>query len=130
MCVPWKSVSYILGLRIAAGHALGPRAGPFASHGQAFLETLGCEVVNHRVQAAVKGGQAQSDGVQRSGEAFHTTTSQGLCTHQSIKEEDRVIRHKADDEYTQMDQNHPQDAFLAVAAMSNGNRALQSPQDK
>lgn len=105
VCVSGESVSCVLRLRVAAGHTLRP--GPFASHGQAFLEALWGEVVDHRVQAAVEAGQAQSDGVKSSGKALHSAVSQGLGPHQGIQEEDRVIRDKADDEYTQMDQNHP-----------------------
>lgn len=106
MCVSGESVCCVLGLSIAAGDTLGPGAGPFASHGQAFLEALRGEVVDHGVQAAVEAGKAQSDGVKSPGKALHSTVSQGLGSNQGVQEEDRVIRHKADDEDAQMDQNH------------------------
>ena len=107
MCVSGECVCCVLGLRVAAGDALRPGAGPFSSHGQAFLEALWGEVVHHRVQAAVEAGQAESDGVESSGEALHGAVSQGLGPHQGVQEEDGVIGDEADDEDAKMDQNHP-----------------------
>lgn len=130
VCVSGESVCCVLGLSVAAGDALGPGARPFASHCQAFLEALWGEVVDHRIQAAVEAGQAQSDGVKSSGKALHGTVSQGLGPHQGVQEEDRVVRNKADDEDAQMHQNHPQDTSLAVTAMINSHRAPQRPQNK
>ncbi len=102
MCVSRESVYCILVLSVAAGDTFRPGAGPFASHGQAFLETLWGKVVDHRVQAAVETGQAQSDGIKGSCKALYSTVSQGLGSHQGVQEEDRVVRDKADDKDAQM----------------------------
>lgn len=107
MCVSRESICCVMCLSVAAGDALRPGARHFASHGQAFLEALWREVVDHRVQAAIKAGQTQGDGVKSSGKALHCAVSQRLGPHQGIQEEDRVIRYKADDEDAQMDDNHP-----------------------
>lgn len=130
VCVSGESVCGVLRLGVAARDALRPGAGPFASHGQAFLEALRGEVVDHGVQAAVEAGQAQSDGVKSSGEALHSAVSQGLGPHQGVQEEDGVIRDEADDEDAQMDQNHPQNTFLAVTAAANSHRTPKCPQNK
>lgn len=106
LCVFGHSICCVLGLSVTAGDTLRPGARPFSSHGQALLKAFRGEVVNHWVQAAVKAGQAQSDGVKSSGKALHTTVSQCLRPHQGIQEEDGVIRDEADDEDTQMDNNH------------------------
>lgn len=107
MCVSGEGASCVFCLLVAAGNTLKPGAGPFTSHGQAFLEALGGEVVNHGIQAAVEAGQTQSDGVQSTGKALHRTVSQGLGPHQGVEEEDGVVRDEADYEYSEMDQNHP-----------------------
>lgn len=40
LCISGESVCGVLGLSVAAGDAIGPGAGAFTSHGQAFLEAL------------------------------------------------------------------------------------------
>lgn len=130
VCVSGESVCCVLGLGVAAGDTLGPGHRPFASHCQAFLEALWGEVVDHRVQATVEAGQAQSNGVKSAGKALHSAVSQGLGPHQGIQEEDRVIRDKADDEDSQMNHNHPQDASLAVGATTNSYWTPQRSQHK
>jgi len=115
---------------VAAGQTLGPRPGPSAARGQALLEALRGEVVDHGVQAAVEAGQAQGDGVKSSGEALHAAVIQGLRPHQGVQEEDGVIGHEADDEDGQVDQNHPEDALLAVAAVTDGHRTPQRSQNE
>lgn len=107
VCVSREGVSCVLALVVAAGHTLRPGAGPFASHGQTFLKALRGEVINHGVQAAVEASQTQSDGVQSTGKSLHSTVGQCLCPHQGVQEEDGVVGDEADDEDTQMDQNHP-----------------------
>lgn len=130
VCVSGESICCILGLSVAAGDALRPGARPFSSQGQAFLEALRCKVVDHRVQAAIKAGETQGDGVKCSGKALHCAVSQRLGPHQGIEEEDRVIRNEADDENAQMNNNHPQDASLVITAMTSSHWATQGPQDK
>ncbi|TNN47734.1 hypothetical protein EYF80_042053 [Liparis tanakae] len=56
--------------------------------------------------------------------------SEGLRPHQGVQEEDGVVGHEADDEDGQVDQNHPEDALLAVAAVTGGHRTPQRSQDE
>lgn len=115
---------------VAAGVAVGPGPGSLPSRGQALLEALRGEVVDHGVQAAVEAGQTQRDGVEGPSEALHGTAGQGLGPHEGVEEEDGVVWDEADDEDAQVDQDHPQDASLALTAMANARRAAERPQNQ